>query len=395
MVCAIPSRTVYSNLYDTVVTLKKEGLYPSVGFPWRKIVLDNFTDSVMLNIAYSVDSSDPIRSSIRTIQHDGDENSADQILNLEKLFQKRDVHETVYERYWHGYLVFLRPLLAMTSYSGVRIVLSIMLFSIFGVFMYTSWKHLGIRVTFGLLIGFVAVDFFWLGKSMQLSNVFMSGMSGALYLLRRKKLTFSHASVVFFIVGGITSYLDVLSSPLVSLGLLLVVLVGLFRTIELKNVVFLCALWSIGYTSLWSAKWLLAERTYVPNAFSVGYKKVQDRTMNGVDAEFSRKNAVMRNFYQLRGYDKRNKVLLLVLGICYALFFLRYFSLKTVEYRKVVIWVAVAILPYLWYFIAAEHSYIHVLFTYRNQFITVVGAFLASAEFINWKRVRKNLKFFT
>lgn len=388
----LPSTLVYSRLNDTVATLKKEGLYPSVGFPWRKIVLDNFTDSVMLNIAYSVDSSDPVRSSIRTIQHDGDENSADQILNLEKLSQKRDIHETVYERYWHGYLVFLRSLLVMTSYAGVRIVLSIAMFTVFFLFMHASWKRLGVRITFGLLIGFIAVDFFWLGKSLQLSNVFITGMLGSIFLLKKKNISFSEISIVCFIVGAVTSYIDVLSAPLVSLGLVLISSIGLLKTIDLKKAIFLCVLWSIGYLSLWSAKWVLAEHTYVPNAINIGYKKVQDRTMGVADQEFSRKNAILRNFYQLRGYDKRNKIVLLVIGVCYFLFVARYFSLKSVQKKNAIIWATVALIPYLWYLIAAEHSYIHVLFTYRNQFITVVGAFLVSTEFINWKRVRKDLK---
>lgn len=389
---AVPSSSVNSRLGDSVTTLKKEGLYPSVGFPWRKIVLDNFTDSVMLNIAYSVDSSNPVRSAIRTIQFDGDDNAADQILNLGKLYKKQDIHETVYERYWHGYLVFLRPLLAITSYAGVRIVLTAVLFSIFAIFMHTSWKRLGVRTTFGLLVGFIAVDFFWLGKSLQLSNTFITGMLGSLYLLRKKNLSFLEVSTVFFIVGAVTQYIDVLSAPLVSLGLLLVITAGLLKkTIDLKKVVFFCILWSVGYLSLWGAKWILAERTYVPGAITVGYKKVQDRTMNSVDAQFSRKNAVLRNFYQLRGYDKRDKIVLLVLGICYAMFMVRYFSVKSASTKKVVMWIAVATIPYLWYFIVAEHSYIHVLFTYRNQFVTVFALFLVSTEFVDWKRVKRDI----
>lgn len=394
-VSAIPSQIVNSSLGNSVETLKKEGLYPSVGFPWRKIVLDNFTDGVMLNIAYSVDSTDPVQSAIRNIQHDGNDNSADQILNLEKMYQQKGIHETVYERYWHGYLIFLRPLLTVTSYAGVRVVLTVALFSIFAVFMLKSWKQLDAQTTVGLLSGFIAVDFFWLGKSIQLSNTFLTGMVGALYLLRQKKASFLTVSTVFFIVGAVTQYIDVLSAPLVSLGLLLVVAADLLKkTIDLKKIIFLCALWFIGYSSLWGAKWMLAEYTYVPGAINIGYKKVQDRTMNSVDTQFSRKNAVLRNFYQLRGYDKRDKIVLLVLGMCYAVFMARYFSMKLVHKQKVVMWLAVAVIPYLWYFIAAEHSYIHVLFTYRNQFITVVSGFLISAEFINWKRVEKDVMAF-
>lgn len=388
LVCMIPSNMVTSRFADTVTTLQKEGLYPSVGLSWRKIVLDNFTDGVMLNIAYSVDSSDPVRSAIRNVQFDGNEGSADQILNLEKLQQHRDVHETVYERYWHGYLVFLRPLLAITSYAGVRLVMTVALLTLFAVFMYTAWKVLGVRIALGLLIGFVAVDFFWLGSSIQLSNVFFTGMLGSLFLLKRKKLSFTAIGTVFFVTGAVTSFIDVLSAPLVGLGLLLVVTIGLVRKIDLKKVVFLCVLWSVGYLGLWVSKWVIAEHTYVPSATSIGYRKVQDRTMGRNDEGFSMVTMLQRNVYQLRGYDKRDKIVLLVLGMCYFAFMLRYFSSKFVNVKRLSIWFLVAMIPYAWYLIAAEHSYVHVLFTYRNQFITVVALFLASTEFVNPLRIK-------
>lgn len=391
VVDTIPSFVVNARLSNTVATLKKEGLYPSVGLSWRKIVLDNFTDSVMLNIAYSVDSTDPVRSAIRTVMFDGDDHSADQILNLEKLSQRKEVHETVYERYWHGYVIFLRPLLAVTSYAGVRMVLTVALFTIFAAFMVNAWKRLGVRMTFGLLVGFVAVDFFWLGKSLQLSNVFLTGMLGALYFLRKKQLSLSTIGTVFFVVGAVTSYVDVLSAPLVSLGLLLVVTMGLVKSVNFKTLVIVCALWSVGYLSLWALKWVIAEYTYVPGAISVGYKKLQDRTMGQADAQFSRKNTLLRNFYQLRGYDKRNKIVLLVLGIGCTTFMVKFFSLNRVNRKHVALWLAISTIPYLWYGIAAEHSYIHVVFTYRNQFMSVVGVFFVSTEFIDWKRVRKDI----
>lgn len=392
LVSAIPSSLVNTRLGETVETLQKEGLYPSVGFSWRKIVLDNFTDGVMLNIAYSVDSSDPVRAAIRNVQHDGNENSADQILNLEKMIKDQGVHETVYERYWHGYLIFLRPLLAMTSYAGVRVMLTLLMYGVFSVFIFNIWKRLGMRMACAVLIGLFAVDFFWLGKSLQLSNVFITGMLGSMYLLTRKKITIPHICLVFFTIGACTQYIDVLSAPLVSLGLLLIVTIGLVKKIQLKTVILLCALWSLGYLLLWAGKWVIAEYTYVPGAMSVGYRKVQDRTMGSVDEEFSRKTVVLRNFYQLRGYDKRNKILLLILGLCYAAFVARYFSLKSIDRNKILVFGAIAIIPYLWYLIAAEHSYIHVLFTYRNQFITVAALFLLSTEFVDWKRFQKDVK---
>jgi hypothetical protein len=250
----------------------------------------------------------------------------------------------------------------------------------------------GLHTAFALFLGLIAVDFFWLGKSLQLSNVFITGMVGSLYILQNKKLNFSEIALVFFIVGGVTSYIDVLSVPLVSLGLLLFTTIGLMKSLKLKMLILLCAVWSFGYLLLWGSKWIIAQQTYVPDAINVGYKKVQDRTSSVVDAQFSRQEAVIRNFYQLRGYDKRNKIFLLVAGLCYGTFLLRYFSIQSLNKQNAVLWISIAIIPYLWYFIAAEHSYIHVVFTYRDQFMSVVAGYLLSTEFINRKKLHTDLQ---
>ncbi|HAU98683.1 MAG: hypothetical protein UX04_C0002G0276 [Microgenomates group bacterium GW2011_GWF2_45_18] len=388
----IPTEMVRKNLEGSVAVIKHEGMYPSRGISWRKIVLDNFTDAIMLNVAYSVDSNDPLRSSIRTIQHDGDEKAEDQALNLEKIGQKSGVHETVYERYWHGYLIFLRPLLTIGSYAHVRVVWSIALYILAGLVFVEMRKRVGIRAAFAFLIGLIAVDFFWIGESLQLSNVFMTGMIGSYILLKNQHWSFSSTLIFFFIMGGVTSYIDFLSAPLVGLSLLLFIAVERIRGKLVQKVALLAFFWMVGYSSLWASKWFLAEFTYVRGAITSGYTKVEDRMMSPVDAEFSRVVAVKRNFLQFRGYDKRNKFALLYLGIGYSIFMLRYLTFRSARFERVIIFLGLGFLPYAWYFFAAEHSYIHVLFTYRNQLMTVISFFLLSCEFVHWEKLRKDCR---
>src|SRR5690554_34083 len=66
----IPNSALQKNVSKSAAVLMEEGTYPSFGVPWRKIVLDNYTDPIMLNTAYSLDSSKPFESMLQNKRYD-------------------------------------------------------------------------------------------------------------------------------------------------------------------------------------------------------------------------------------------------------------------------------------------------------------------------------------
>ena len=59
LTCLIPSSLMTKNINTTIKTLKKEGSYPTVGFIWRPVVWDNFTDALMINTCLLYTSPSP------------------------------------------------------------------------------------------------------------------------------------------------------------------------------------------------------------------------------------------------------------------------------------------------------------------------------------------------
>ena len=379
LTCLIPSSFLSKNIGKSVETLKKEGMYPSFGVSWRKIALDNFTDSLMLNTAYSVDSGNPFRSSLVNIRYDGDEDSLNQVVNLEKLYLHGKVHVEGYERYWHGYLIYLRPLLVFFSYSQIRIIITFLLISAFYFLIYISWKKLGKQVAIPLIFGFVAVDFFYIGRSMQFSGVFLIGLVSAIYLLLKDK-KIKNPYTIFFVVGGLTSFFDLLTSPLVSLEILLIISLYLKKDSP-KKILWNIFFWFTGYLSLWFSKWLIVQVLFAPEALSTALSVVVHRTINKADANFSQLNTIKLNLNQLRGYDKTNKIIILCLFIAGLVYSVARFDFHPSKLKKIPSLLIIGFLPYLWYLVAANHSYIHVWYTYRTQFVSVVCFFLIIVEF--------------
>lgn len=389
----IPSALIKQNIGESLITFKKEGTYPSVGISWRQIALDNFTDALMFNTAYSINSNTPFKSALINLRLHNNIDSANQILSLDRLYlnQTKNTQQVGYERYWHGYLVFLRPLLLVFSYSGIRNIITFFLYSGFIFLSFLVWKKLGKRLALALILGLIAVDFFYLGKSIQFSSVFLIGIFTSTYLLLRYKKN-NNLYILFFIAGGLTSFFDMLTAPMVTLGILLIMANSLDN--KIKNIIINSVFWSIGYLSLWFSKWFIVQYLYSGGAIQTAFNTIIFRTVTKTEASFNQLAAINLNFLQLRGYDRFNKYVLLFCGVVFFLFWLRYFSFKTQKIKRIIPWVIIGTIPYLWFLIAANHTYYHVWYTYRNQLVSVVCLFLIVTEFMNRQRINEDLRLF-
>lgn len=387
---SIPSSALQKQIDVSVTELQKEGTYPSFGLPSRKVVLDNFTDPLMINTAYSLNSEEAFKSMLLNKRYSSSTNSTDQIQNLAELYEKNNTPQTGYERYWHGYLIYLRPLLTMFSYSGIRVLNALFLYCGFVWLLVSVWKKLGRKMVIALLVGFVATDFFFIWKSLQFSAVFHVAIYSSIYFLSTYKKSTTYY-VFFFIVGGITAFFDLLTVPLITLGLPLILYVALEKR-NVWQIIRLCFIWTAGYLLLWASKWVLVQYFFVPGAIHTSIDQIVNRTVTKADPDFNHINTIKRNILQLLGYDKMNKIIDLVIAGVMALFFLRYVSFRKVKLQNVIPWMIIGGIPYAWYLVAANHSYLHVWYTYRLQLISVICFVLIYMEFIDWKKVKKEFR---
>ena len=125
--CALPGGPVRTHLTDSAATIVEEGLYPSY-FGFKLFQMDNYTDTLMLMEAASADESDPLTAMMTNTAYNVDNFETlgqDLATYLEaraagKTGEQAGLEPFSYARYWHGYLIWLRPLLCLMPYSGVR-----------------------------------------------------------------------------------------------------------------------------------------------------------------------------------------------------------------------------------------------------------------------------------
>lgn len=141
----IPRESIEEHTRESaeILTSQTNRLY----FPVREWLMyfDNFTDALMINTAYSIDNSKPLysamvarRNYIPGVTKIIYEDKVGELGNFDKytsgeVDQSGELAETVngtieesfeYARYWHGYLVLLRPALLLGNIGEIRIVLT-------------------------------------------------------------------------------------------------------------------------------------------------------------------------------------------------------------------------------------------------------------------------------
>lgn len=182
------------------------------------------------------------------------------------------LHE--YSRYWHGYLIYLKPLLLVFSWSQIvalGVFLQVLLLA--GVIFFSVKKgkpEVGIAVT----AGFLFMKPLLVMISLTMSVCFIITLAVVLVMLFyhsyfEKKGLYPE---VFLITGILTAYFDFLTYPAVTLGFPLCAYFLLKRKEDagmgqncfkqsLSQVIGYSVCWGIGYAGMWGLKWVIADLT--------------------------------------------------------------------------------------------------------------------------------------
>lgn len=406
------SEYIHDNVKESSRVLLEEGNRKIIYIPYRQIEMefDNYTDALMINTAYSIDSDTPLYSAfiarknyIPNITTEIYEDSAGELRSSSKYKYHNEVGELSdvvngekaesfeYARYWHGYLIFLRPLLLMFNITQLRVILTILLIILSVILSVALCKKTNTIIAIIFLLSLWSVEYFYLGFSLQGIFVFLVAIISSIILIGRvnkiKKL-----GLLFFITGMITNFFDFLTVPLVTLAMPLIIYFVLIKrteeSIEIKTKIFdiikFSFLWGIGYGLTWFMKWLLVDLIFDKNMIITSIKQVLYRSAGA--KYFNTLKVISQN------YNYIAIPLILSILITYSVINLKIIISKNIAYNfkenieikkilnHLLPYIIIAIMPFAWYLILQNHSYYHAFFTYRNLFITVCCTNLCIAE---------------
>lgn len=155
--------------------------------------MDNYTDTLMLMEAASADETDPLTAMMTNTAYNVD-NFETLGEDLAAYLEAREAGKTgeqaglepfSYARYWHGYLIWLRPLLCLMPYSGVRVVQYILLFALFAAVLVLLRRRAGLRAALWFAISQLLVTVFWVPHQIQYFTCFAVAYAGCVWVLAR------------------------------------------------------------------------------------------------------------------------------------------------------------------------------------------------------------------
>lgn len=372
-VSLLPIEPIDRNAANSVGTLERDGDYP-----YRKTVngdqqLDNFTDAMMIMtaacprekglVAYAlaggykaVYGEEPVRSYALYYYPPED--------------QELRVVTASYARYWHGYLVALKPLLSLFNLRQIRRLLLMAQALLVGAIVCMMFvRRLG-RYVLPLLLSLVLLSPLVIAQSLHFSCVYFVLLLACLILLvfhrriQRKETYF----VFFTAVGCATSFVDLLTTPLLTLCFPLILYLCLNAPRRAKDaawdVLCMCVCWAAGYVGMWAGKWVLATLLTDMNVIREAFSSVMLRTSqsNAKGEAIAYMDVLRRNWTRLEKSPVWGVSLLVMLvGILTAG---RQGKLKQMLPR-VCGFGLVMLLPFLWMRLAGNHSYIHLHFVSR------------------------------
>lgn len=376
----LPVDNMYKNAQESIPLFKFEGTYPQLIFDYYETQLDNFTDALMIsNAIYNGDKTTLDKTiNVYRLCVNG-KNPTDSLIKILSNNSNFEYILDSYSRYWHGYLIFLKPLLIIFNYSDIRVINSIMQFFIVFIVCYLMIKFKQNYYIIPYLISITLISPISISLSLQFSAIFyIFNISLIIMLKFYEKLKENNKLIFYFlIVGMVTSYMDLLTYPIATLGMPLIMYLIITKNKDLlfyiKKVIIYSTFWGIGYGGMWVSKPLISNMLLGNGFLSNFTSAFKNRTsLTSRNTTISRFSAIWRN---ISVYCK----------IGYLLFFLIIFLAfiyKIIQNRKNITklvilesfkYILVCIMPFLWYMFAVNHSYIHFWFSFRNLIVLFFG----------------------
>ena len=176
----------------------------------------------------------------------------------------------------------MRPLLTVTTMRGIRLINIVLLSLLLIAAMVVMCKRLGVRDALIITLGLGLVMVPSVPLCLNYVPTFVIALAASLLILLWDKPTSTRgdALVLFFIIGGVTAFMDLLTTPLIAMAVPLMVYMLLRRPDDAcRTMVVMALAWLAGYALLWASKWVLAAMVTGFDSFGDAFGAVTQRTV--------------------------------------------------------------------------------------------------------------------
>ena len=291
----VPNSKIKNNIAKSAIYFSDKDPYRFTYGNRMCYIEDNYADAILLGVIWNVKDVSPVKTSLDTKYNDGQIDGEDYGEAYGLFMNTMDKVEanTDYTRYWHGSMVFIRPLLMFTTIENIRNIGigAIIIISLCLCFLLIKKKYYIPAIAF--ILSMIMIQFWTIRLSMEYEPMFILAilMSICFILLEKKG---DNVIIILAIVSGtMTAFFDFLTTETLTI-LLPLLFVFMIREQDGRNEDFKKNLglvirglsgWGIAYVGTFLTKWTLATIVTGEDKFKAAINSAGVRVNGSIEDE--------------------------------------------------------------------------------------------------------------
>lgn len=385
-VYALPVDSVEANMKKSVEVIGAEAEHYISDYyimtRWATSQQDNYMDSLMLLEAADSKNDSLVNKALNVNRGYIGSKNPDYVLIEHYISGISFDGETDYPRYWHGYLIFIKPLLSVMDYGTIRIVNGIVQALLLVVICLKLKKRKMTGYILPYILAYLMMMPIIMARCLAYSVCYYIYSVGILVLLSMKEQSLAgKMHFVFLYMGIALAYFDFLTYPIATFGIPAVFCLVIQNRVpfrkKLIDMIGNALSWCFGYGGMWLSKWTVASLITGKNVIADGIGQFLYRTGGDSDAE---KFSVLACWFRNYKAFVKTPVTILVFGflvyMVYRIVKRRYtFDRKT--FLLLLPFLLLFLAPVVWYTVALNHSSIHTWFTNKACVVSILALLFA------------------
>lgn len=367
----LPVQEMKNNAHRSTELYNYEGVYPQLMQGYKMSQLDNCTDAIMILNAIFEGTGNLIDDAMTNYRVEyKDRTPVGSLTDYANDVVVGETYLASYSRYWHGYLVVLKPLMLFFDISDIRMINLVLQFSLLLGILWLMMKKNLEKYLICFIVPVILLNPLVTPLSFQFSTVTYIMLISSVIVLKKEDWKEEQVLYFFLLIGIATAFFDFLTFPLV--GLYFPMIFMMMKQESWKKAVRIVVIgsiaWVIGYAGMWCGKWIvsgiLTGRDVIGEALNRAghYKEDAEVSVNSLQV-------ILKNLMVLVKWP----VVLGGLIVCIWIVkdFVKDRKKQILNFGWLMVFGMIAVVPFLWYIAAGTHSYEHYWFTYRELCVSI------------------------
>lgn len=382
LVYMLPVEPMVKNMIGSYETIRKQDTWDDdylATLEWAEI-LDTGTNIIMYHeVIYPNTEHAFVDSLLAPGGNTWNDMIGDWTAGLMDFAENREYTEkntVTYARYWHGYLVLLKPLFSFMTLEGIYVINTIVLAGLCLAVLYFMYKRLGLY-SLAYLVALFTMHPENIVVSFQLSSIFYALNITLLLLLVKKTWTKEQILYIFVLDGILVAFFDFLTYPYMAVAIPLLIYYLLHKTNDVKQdfvTMFLQGMaYIFGYAGMWAMKWIYATIFTKENVIADAINSVLHRTgVTDSNADVMSSGvgeSLYRNLYTF--FDDGNSIVLVLAIIAAGVAIWSNRKSLKMKSQMAVFCGLMMVSPFIWLIVLSNHCSLHPHLEWRTLCIVV------------------------